>query len=261
MARSARSLDLFEEQDDFMRRSLGGFGAVVARNPALVGGLTAFVVAMSYVSANAIWYQPHFHDDAFFATRARDGAAFELTLPSADGTGDATILIEREPQPAAALPKDPAIERVQSVLSDLGLYSGTVDGLNGPNTRNAILTYQKIAGLPQTGEVSDTLMKRLDGGPTTAGIVPRPAPAPRADTPTKEVRGDPASPAGDAGSRVTKIQAGLKAFGNDGIEIDGKVGSRTRSAIREFQTLFGLPETGEPDEQLYQKMREIGLTN
>ncbi|TGR62427.1 peptidoglycan-binding protein, partial [Mesorhizobium sp. M2D.F.Ca.ET.223.01.1.1] len=32
-------------------------------------------------------------------------------------------------------------------------------------------------------------------------------------------------------------------------------------AIKEFQALFGLPETGEPDEAVYVKMREIGLTN
>jgi peptidoglycan hydrolase-like protein with peptidoglycan-binding domain len=61
--------------------------------------------------------------------------------------------------------------------------------------------------------------------------------------------------------RIVRIQAGLKAFGNDGIELDGVVGARTRSAIREFQSLFGLPLTGEPDEALYAKMREIGLTN
>ena len=58
-----------------------------------------------------------------------------------------------------------------------------------------------------------------------------------------------------------KIQAGLKAFGNDGIEIDGVIGARTKAAIREFQALFGLPETGEPDPAVYAKMREIGLTN
>jgi peptidoglycan hydrolase-like protein with peptidoglycan-binding domain len=53
----------------------------------------------------------------------------------------------------------------------------------------------------------------------------------------------------------------LKAFGNDGMEVDGVMGSKTKSAIREFQSLFGLPVTGEPDEALYAKMREIGLTN
>jgi len=58
-----------------------------------------------------------------------------------------------------------------------------------------------------------------------------------------------------------RIQAGLRAFGNEGIEIDGVVGARTRAAILEFQSLFGLPETGEPDQALYAKMRDIGLTD
>jgi peptidoglycan hydrolase-like protein with peptidoglycan-binding domain len=60
---------------------------------------------------------------------------------------------------------------------------------------------------------------------------------------------------------VVRIQAGLKAFGNDEMEIDGVIGSRTKAAIREFQSLFGLPETGEPDQAVYAKMKEIGLTN
>jgi len=61
--------------------------------------------------------------------------------------------------------------------------------------------------------------------------------------------------------RIVKIQAGLKAFGNDDMQLDGVVGARTKAAIKEFQSLFGLPETGEPDEVVYVKMREIGLTN
>ena len=56
---------------------------------------------------------------------------------------------------------------------------------------------------------------------------------------------------------VQKIQAGLKAFGNDGMEIDGVIGAKTRAAIREFQSLFGLPVTGEPDaEALRQDARD-----
>ena len=42
---------------------------MVFRNPALVGGSTAFLVALSFVSANALWYQPHAHSGAFFVTR------------------------------------------------------------------------------------------------------------------------------------------------------------------------------------------------
>ncbi len=57
-------------------RSSDGVNAVlglIARNPTLVGGSTAFLVALSFVSANALWYQPHAHSGAFFATRVSCG--------------------------------------------------------------------------------------------------------------------------------------------------------------------------------------------
>jgi peptidoglycan hydrolase-like protein with peptidoglycan-binding domain len=71
----------------------------------------------------------------------------------------------------------------------------------------------------------------------------------------------PAPRAALPAERIIRIQAGLKAFGNDAIEIDGVIGAQTKAAIHEFQALFGLPETGEADEAVYAKMKEIGLTN
>ncbi len=55
------------------------------------------------------------------------------------------------------------------------------------------------------------------------------------------------------------MQQGLREFGNEAIEIDGVLGARTQAAIREFQSLFGLPETGEADAAVYSKMKEIGI--
>ncbi len=37
------------------------------------------------------------------------------------------------------------------------------------------------------------------------------------------------------------------------------VGPKTHAAIKEFQSLFGLPVTGDPDKTVSDKMREIGL--
>ena len=45
------------------------------------------------------------------------------------------------------------------------------------------------------------------------------------------------------------------------VEIDGKVGTSTKNAVSEFQKLFRLPVTGEPDAKLLAKMQEIGLIN
>ena len=55
------------------------------------------------------------------------------------------------------------------------------------------------------------------------------------------------------------MQAGLKAFGNDMVPVNGQPGKATESAIREFQKLFNMRQTGEIDSALIAKMREIGL--
>jgi peptidoglycan hydrolase-like protein with peptidoglycan-binding domain len=276
MPRSARSRDFEEEPDGFVGRGAAAVGGAIARNPTLVGGTTAFLVALAYVSANALWYQPHFHSGAFFATRDRVAIGPRLDTAPEPRAGETTIHIERTQAPVVARPADPEVERIQSILHDLGFYKGTVDGLTGPATRAAVAAYQKTVGLAETGEVDATLLDQLGAGTTTAGITPRPAPAPRNEpaaaapktaTPVVLPAVVPAPGAGavraarEPDPRIVKIQAGLKAFGNDGIELDGVVGSRTKAAIKEFQTLFGLPVTGEPDETLYAKMRETGLTN
>ncbi|MBN9271460.1 MAG: peptidoglycan-binding protein, partial [Mesorhizobium sp.] len=136
----------------------------------------------------------------------------------------------------------------------------TVDGISGPNTRKAIQAYQQKTGLNASGDIDALLLDQLGATPTT-GAVPKPAPRPQ--TPAPPIPSPPpanmAALAPDA--RIIKIQAGLKAFGNDDMRLDGVVGARTKAAIKEFQSLFGLPATGEPDEAVYVKMREIGLTN
>jgi len=257
MGRSRRLLELDESEATPLGEAVAAVGGAIARNPVLVGGATAFIVALSYVSANALWYQPHFHSGAFFATRANNYVGPD---PAANET---TIRIERQSEVAVPKPKpDPVVEQVQSILQSMNLYDGDVDGINGPNTRKAVEAYRKTIGMQVSGEIDDALLEQLGAADTTAGIKPKKPvptePQPRAETVSvKLTSADPAKP----DPMVQKIQAGLKAFGNDGMEIDGVIGAKTRAAIREFQSLFGLPVTGEPDVTLYAKMREVGLTN
>jgi peptidoglycan hydrolase-like protein with peptidoglycan-binding domain len=105
--------------------------------------------------------------------------------------------------------------------------------------------------------VDGFLLKRLGilSGAAPADI-PAPAPRPQLDpATTQSVTPDAAR------TRIIRIQAGLKAFGNDGIELDGMMGPKTTTGIKEFQSLFGLPVSGQPDAETYAKMREIGLIN
>lgn len=263
MARSAKRRKKSRQQG-VLQQGAVALGHKISQNPILVGGSTAFLVTLFYVSANALWYQPFPHRTTFFATRSIQG--FPQAAPAEPET---TINIERPSQaeisaPAQApVPTDPVLQQVQGALKALGFYSGGVDGLTGPATHAAISTYQRKVGLNVSGNVDAALLRQL-------GLTPRtPAtPTPRADItgaiPPAEAQ--PAALAPDkaplsANARIIKIQAGLRAFGNDDIQLDGIAGARTRDAIKEFQALFGLSETGEPDETVYAKMREVGLTN
>jgi peptidoglycan hydrolase-like protein with peptidoglycan-binding domain len=228
---------------------VAALGGLISRNPVAVGGSTAFLVALLYVSANALWYQPHAHPGAFFATRDLSASGW----PERDTGSQTTIHLVR-PQEARGPKGDPRVEQVQAVLKELNFYDGAVDGLSGPNTTRAIDEYRRKMGLTASGEIDAELLQMLGTPSTTAGIAPTPAP--------RESAVSAPQPAVDAPEdMVVRIQAGLKAFGNDDMEIDGVIGSRTQAALREFQSLFGLPQTGKPDQAVYAKMKEIGLTN
>jgi len=289
MGKSASRLDEPSSLGELLREGLVLTGAAIMARPALIGGTTAFLVATAFVSANALWYQPYQHTGAFFTTRAliqREPAAAAKPRPRPAA--------ERfEPKPAAAQPVaspptpettsslpagDPQVALVQQVLKKLELYEGEVDGLAGPQTSGAVEHYQRLVGMTPNGHVDAALLNQLGIGGQAQAQAAEPAAAAAQPVVEKVSVTIPASvplpkprPTGDGSivqadykapdPTIVRIQAGLKAFGNEGIELDGVVGARTRSAIREFQSLFGLKVTGEPDAAVYAKMREIGLTN
>ena len=283
MKRSAKRRKQRGGFTSLMVAGLSAGGVAISRNPAVAGGSTAFLVSLFFVSANAMWYQPHFHEGAFFATRQSAPAATQpAELPEPESIPEPTwrpaeAPAASEPVPApdrsettGAVPPpedagraegDETIRKVQEVLGGLNLYRGPVDGLTGPQTRSAIESYQRIVGIEVTGGIDDTLLQHLGMKEKPQESAP-PAPTPRPSQAVEQkrpVQVASTEPVGDP--MIERIQAGLKAFGNDGIEIDGIVGEDTRAAIREFQSLFGLEVTGEPDAALLAKMREIGLTN
>jgi peptidoglycan hydrolase-like protein with peptidoglycan-binding domain len=248
MARSARQPEIERSWTAPLAQGAAALSGMIGRNPVLVGGSTAFLVALAFVSANALWYQPHAHSGAFFATRDFPG----------QWESETTINIERPVRPIPMAKRDPKTEQAQAALKELGLYGGEVDGIFGPNTRTAIELYQTKMGLAVTGQPDDRLLDDLGSVSTTAGIVPTPAPRPELAPKTQPEFPGAAVP-GD--QSLIRIQAGLRAFGNEAVEIDGVLGARTKSAILEFQSLFGLPQTGEPDGAVLAKMQQIGLTN
>lgn len=233
-------------------------GQKIANNPMVTGGSVAFAVVMFFVSSNALFYQPMAHKDAFFATRSMANyqapdlpKPVSMVMATDRNTDTFAITDDSRPEVAAA---DPTLVDVQSALAQLQIYSGSIDGLSGPKTRAAIAKFQKQAGLEPTGEVDPMLIDAI----RTASIPEVKVPTTKPKAPKQE-----AFPTNDSNGlsskQISLIQAGLKSFGNDKISIDGKVGDDTVSAVREFQTLFEMDVTGQPDKQLLAKLKEIGL--
>ena len=55
-----------------------------------------------------------------------------------------------------------AVQRVQTLLSELGYNPGPADGAAGARTRAAIISYQRDNGLRQSGQVDAALIERLE---------------------------------------------------------------------------------------------------
>jgi hypothetical protein len=59
------------------------------------------------------------------------------------------------------LPPDQVIANVQSALQQQGYYQGEVDGLLGPQTRAAVVDYQRASGLAETAAIDQPTLESL----------------------------------------------------------------------------------------------------
>ena len=242
-------------------------GAKIAENPAVVGSSVAFAVVMFFVSSNALFYQPFKHDDALFATRSMETyVAPALPKPVSLNSIKSGANTAKNPGSIAmetGRPRDIQLIDIQSALAKMKLYDGTVDGVAGPKTKAAIQQFQVQAGLEPTGTIDPLLIDAIRTASIPAEKIPAPVlrdPMPELDEESAE-NAESASDSGLNDAEIRKIQAGLKAFGDSGIEIDGKIGTKTKIAIEEFQRLFQLEQTGIADRNTLSKMQELGLVS
>ena len=134
-----------------------------------------------------------------------------------------------------------AVKALQNALKELGFYSSSVDGSYGSGTRSAVMAFQKMNELSQSGTAdaaTQTLLyegspKNSKGKATTVKTV-----APIAGAVISS---------GSKGEAVTKLQTRLKELGYYTGSIDGAAGSGTISAVKAFQKKNGLTQTGIAD--------------
>lgn len=116
-----------------------------------------------------------------------------------------------------------SIKDIQTALKKLGYYTGTVDGVSGSNTENAIKKFQKANKLTADGVVGTGTSKILLAAAnktTNSGSV------------------------SSSAMSIKEVQAALKKLGYYTGTIDGVTGSKTKAAIKKFQSANKLTADG-----------------
>lgn len=143
------------------------------------------------------------------------------------------------------------IQLLQYFLSIVGAYYDElprlpdIDGVFGPQTRNAVIAYQKMMGLPQTGVVNQETWNALI---STYQAVVRVRPIEEWLPGTVGfpniflVEGMSGEEVRRAQELINIIARGYPAVGT--VTVDGAFGPATRASVVAIQKQLGLPETG-----------------
>lgn len=256
-----------------LQRAVLALGAFAARHPSVIGGGAAFAVVFSFVAANALWYQPGSHPSPIMKTRsAQNSLGFSaLRKPPTDVT---TFLIEREGEQTAEAQPSKLVLEIQTELARQGFHAADPDGRMDEGTMAAIRRFQQERGLAVTGAPNEELLAALHGDlPAQVAVLPAQRPLPDGsasdmggvDPIAAAIRAAEAEPAmapppipAESSALVMKIQKGLSNIAYADIAVDGVAGSKTREAIRAFEKHYRLPTTGEPNELVLSKLKEIG---
>ena len=187
----------------------------------------------SMIIYNALFHQP---GRSVVAQSLPGGATTHIDVP---GPGDAATTV--------MLKYDPLIEDAQRELLALGLFKGMVDGVNGQRTKQAILQYQQMNGLPPTGEATEDVINHIKftrkvqaAAQFTGSLAPIVAAQAKALVP--DIPGPVFATAPD--QRIKKVQVALAGLGYDINKMDGKANEETRAAILKYEMDNGLDMVG-----------------
>lgn len=121
---------------------------------------------------------------------------------------------------------------MQRRLKEYGYFTGEPDGVFADTTQQAVETFQMANGLPVTGVADGAVLMRL-----------------MADSPISwsAFLAEMSAAPGDAGLNVYVLQKKLALLGCFDGGFTGSFGESTEQAVRAYQQLSGLDETGEAD--------------
>jgi murein DD-endopeptidase MepM/ murein hydrolase activator NlpD len=132
--------------------------------------------------------------------------------------------------------RDAGVAALQVALQSRGVYAGSIDGVKGSATTNAIKRFQRRAGLPADG-------------------VPGPKTRRALGAYGKHLLGSRPLTRGAAGWDVAALQFLLAWHGFPSATIDGGLGVHTERALRRFQRWAGVKPDGVAGQSTYAALR------
>ena len=184
------------------------------------------------IAANALFGQPDSGRSAEAALETAAGSA-EMKVDSPDG-GARTIQLRY----------DPVVEAVQRELAAAGYYKGSVDGVIGRKTRQAITAYQQADGPRARRQAHADLADHIRFTREVA----------EASLFTGTIE---ASPDAEQRAMVRRVQTGLAELAYSPGAITGEMNAETRDAIRAFERDRNMPETGEVSDALIAELSKM----
>lgn len=166
---------------------------------------------------------------------AQDGIVGPKTWDALFGNGTASTVSRGSTRTRSTLrqgSRGDEVRLLQQLLKNKGYYSGAIDGIFGSGTKNAVMQFQRAAGLSVDGIVGAKTWAALEGNGTssnrgsssltTSGLLRK----------------------GSRGAAVAELQTILKSKGYYSGAIDGIFGSGTENAVKAFQRANGLAADG-----------------
>jgi len=167
----------------------------------------------------------------FSGTATAAAGSSDTTTPSSSTATDPTVYGETATSTgyktlsSTNSPASGSVTALQTSLSSLGYYTGTVDGEFGSSTTTAVMNYQASHGLRVTGTAGPAMQRMLYGGTSATGSYSTLRP-------------------GDTGSDVRSLQYTLYELKYYDGEITGEYDEDLENAVRDFQDVNALTIDG-----------------
>lgn len=170
--------------------------------------------------------------------------------------------IEEERIIGTTLRYNPRVEEIQKILKKLGFDPGSTDGIMGNQTRGAIREFQKGKGIRPSGKIDSKTWIELQRELLSKEQIATPLPSfPErnlvkaiSEEAIKSIEHQKSTKEKPPKDKKKQIQIALQNAGFYTGKIDGRIGPKTKEAIKAFQKANGLKPDGIVGRQTWEKL-------